>query len=267
MIYINKEKLNNIHLKDDNFYVILDFDETITTSDSLNSWSILENTNFINPDLKKESSKLVEKYYPIELDFTLDDASKSIYLEEWYYKNMDLLYKYQLTNDILVNCVKYSNNKFRNGFKSFLNTLYDKNIPVIILSAGIGNVIVELLKLNNCFYNNIYIISNFIKFDNTMTMLPFNDKIIHTSNKDINLLPINVANKIKDKNYILLFGNLIEDLNMVNKEDLSKTISFGFLEKNVDMNINRYRNSYDVVLTDNSSFDDVEGILSGLKND
>lgn len=260
MVYINEDKLSSINLEDDNYYVVMDFDETITSANSINSWSVLENPNFINPNLKKESSKLVEKYYPIELDYTLDNATKSIYLEEWYYKNMDLFYKYNLTEDILLNCVKHSNNKFRDGFKSFLASLHEKSIPVIILSAGIGNVIIELLKLNNCFYDNIYVISNFIKFDNNK-MLPFNDKIIHSSNKDINVLPIDFANKIKDKTYILLFGNLIEDLNMVNKEDLSKTISFGFLEKNVDESLNRYRNSYDVVLTDNSSFYDVESIL------
>lgn len=265
MIYINEDKLNNIKLTDNNFYVVMDFDETITTADSLNSWSILENPNFINPDLSKEASKLVERYYPIELDYTLDDATKSIYLEEWYYKNMDLLYKFGLTNDILINCVNHSNIKFRSGFKSFLFKLYQKNIPVIILSAGIGNVIIELLKANECLYSNISIISNFIKFDDNK-MLPFNDKIIHTSNKDINVLSVDFANKIKDKNYILLFGNLIEDLNMVNKKDLSKTISFGFLEKNADENINRYRNSYDVVLTDNSSFDVVRDILNDIIN-
>lgn len=260
MIYINEDKFSKIKLTDNNFYVVMDFDETITSPDSLNSWSILENPNFINPNLQKESSKLVEKYYPIELDYTLDDSTKSIYLEEWYYKNMDLLYKFNLTYDILVNCSNHSNTKFRSGFKSFLIKLYQKNIPIIILSAGIGNVITELLKANNCLYNNIHIISNFIKFDDNK-MLPFNDKIIHSSNKDINVLPIDFANRIKDKDYILLFGNLIEDLNMVNKKDLSRTISFGFLEKNVNENIHRYRNSYDVVLTDNSSFDDVQAII------
>lgn len=265
MVYINDDKLNSIELTDNNFYVIMDFDETITTADSLNSWSILENPNFINSDLRKESSKLVEQYYPIELDYTLDDATKSIYLEEWYSKNMNLLYKFSLTNDILINCTNHSNVKFRSGFKSFLVNLYQKNIPVIILSAGIGNVITELLKANKCLYSNIHIISNFIKFDNNK-MLPFNDKIIHTSNKDINVLPNDFANKIKDKSYILLFGNLIEDLNMVNKKDLYRTISFGFLEKNIDENINRYKNSYDVVLTDNSSFDIVRNILNDIIN-
>lgn len=260
MVYINTNKLDNIHLKDDNFYVVLDFDATLTTSDSLGSWSVLENPNFMNPDFKVDSLKLVEKYYPIELDYSLDKDTKAIYMLEWYTKNMNLLYSYGLTYDILINCVKNSNIKLRDGVKDFLTFLYNKNIPVIILSAGIGNVIVEFLKLNNCFYGNIHITSNFIKFEDNL-MLPFNDEMIHTSNKCIDRISFEVTKKIKDKDYILLFGDLIEDLNMVNKEDLSKTISFGFLERNVDKNFEFYKNSFDVVFTDNSSFYDVKDVL------
>lgn len=261
MFYINEDKLKTINLTNKNFFVVMDFDETITTANNKNSWLILENPNFINPNLQKESSKLIEKYYPYELDYSLDNDTKSIYLKEWYYKNMDLFYKFKLTNDILINCIKSANIIFRDGFKSFFYNLYINNIPVVIMSAGIGNVIVEILKYNNCLYDNVCIVSNFIKFKNN-EMLPFNDEIIHSSNKNINLLPSNFLNKIKNKKHILLFGNLIEDLNMVNKEDLNRTISFGFLEKNVDKNMELYKNSYDVVLTDNSSFYDVEKILS-----
>ena len=96
-------------------------------------------------------------------------------------------------------------------------------------------------------------------------MLPFNDKIIHSSNKHIETLPSNFLDKITNLPYILLFGNLIEDLNMINEQDLNKTISFGFLEKNVDVNLSKYKNSFDIVLTDNSSFNDVENILSSIK--
>lgn len=264
MVYVNEEKLNNFYLNDNNFCVVMDFDATITTSSSLGSWSVLENPNFMNPDFKIESGKLVDKYYPIELDYSLDAETKAIYMQEWYSKNMNLFYKYNLTWDILLKCVSNSNVALRNGAKDFLNMLANRDIPVVILSAGIGNVIVEFLKLNNCLYNNIFIVSNFIKFDNGK-MLPFNDEMITTSNKSIDKLPVEIRNKINEKDYILLFGDLIEDLNMVHKEDLSRSISFGFLEKNVDKNFEFYRNSFDVVLTDNSSFNEVKKVLAKNK--
>lgn len=260
MVYIDKNKLSNFSLNKYNFYVVMDFDSTITTSNSLGSWSVLENPNFVNPKLIEESHKLIEKYYPIELDYTLDEKTKSRYMQEWYTKNMNLFYTYGLTNDALLNCVKNSNIKFRSGAENFFNSLFNNNIPVIILSAGIGNIITELLKLHNCFYDNIHIISNFIKFKNN-SILPFSDKIIHTSNKCVNSLPVDFNNKINSKEYILLFGDLIEDLKMVSKKDLNRTLSFGFLEKNVSQNIELYKKYFDVVLTDNSSFHDIQNIL------
>lgn len=246
MVYINEEKLKTFDFSNDNFCVVIDFDRTITTGDSLGSWSILENPNFMNSDFQKASSKLIEKYYPIELDYSLDDKTKFMYMQEWYSKNMDLFYFYGLTYDILLDCVKHADTKFRGGFKNFLNMLFDKNIPVIILSAGIGNVIVELLKLNNCLYDNIHIVSNFIKFENNK-MLPFDAEMIHTSNKSIDRLPIEIRNKITDKDYILLFGDLIEDLNMISKKD--NAITVGFLENDTHQNFDVYKANFDVVLT------------------
>lgn len=256
MVYINEKKLNSINLNNDNFYVVMDFDMTITTPDSDNSWSILENPNFMSPDFKKDSRELFNKYYPYEIDYTLDFETKCTYIDEWYKKNMDLFYEYNLTYDILLNCVKNSNVHFRKNFKTFLDFLYKHNIPLIILSAGIGNVIVEILKLNDCLYDNIHIISNFIEFENNK-MKPFENKMIHSCNKSIRNLPEYFKNNISKKSFILLFGDLIEDLSMVPKEDYNRTLSFGFLDKKIDDNLEFYKKNFDIVLTNNSSYEDV----------
>lgn len=156
---------------------------------------------------------------------------------------------------------KLGNIVLRDGFNDFLSSLHMYNIPIVILSAGIGNVILELFKLNHCLYDNIYIISNFITFENNL-MLPFDSKIIHTCNKSISIIPFSVTQKVNDMDYILLFGDLLQDLNMIDSKDLNRCISFGFLEKNVNKNFELYKNSFDVVLTNNSSFFDVKNILA-----
>ncbi len=261
MVYINYDKLNSINLKNDNFYVVMDFDMTITSSTSPGSWNVLENPKFMNPNFKKDSLKLVDKYYPYELDYSLDMNTKCTFIEEWYTKNMNLFYEYGLTYDVLINCVKDSNVCFREGFKNFFDFLNKNNIPIIILSAGIGNVIFEVLKLNNCLYDNVCIISNFIEFENNK-MKFFDNTIIHSCNKSITKLPNDFKSKIIGKEYILLFGDLIEDLNMVAKDDLYRTLSFGFLEKKIESNLELYKNSFDVVLTNNGSFDDILKIIN-----
>lgn len=262
MFYINNNKLDTVNLTDNNFFVIMDFDRTITTIDSMGSWSVFENPNFVNPKFKEDSNSLIEKYYPYELNYSLNKDVKAKYIHEWYVKNMNLFYEYNLTYTTMLDCVKNSNIKFRDGFNEFISDLYNKNIPAIILSAGIGNVIVELLKLNNCYYDNITIISNFIKFENNK-ILPFTDKMITSSNKSIDFSKIDSS--IFNSKYILLFGDLIEDLQMVPQEYQEKTISFGFLETNIKENFDYYKNAFDIVLTDNSSFNDVKNILDTMK--
>lgn len=263
MVYINEDKLKSINLDSNNFYVVMDFDKTMTTINSDDSWTVIQNPNILDPNLSIESLKLAQKYCPIEMDYSLDPNLKSKYMYDWYTSVMKLYYKYNLTYDKLLECVKCGNLILRNGLKELLLNFNKNNIPVIILSAGIGNVIRESLILNNCFYDNIHIISNFFSFDDNK-LLPFNAPIIHTCNKSMSSLPNNFEKEISDKEYILLFGDFIEDINMVPKSDLYRTLSFGFLEKNVETNLKSYQDAFDVVLTDNASFDDAMDVLKKL---
>ncbi len=260
MIYKNTNKIDLLNLTSNNFYVLMDFDRTITTSNSLGSWSVLENPEFVNEKIKLESKKLIEKYYPYETNYSLDFDTRLNYIEEWYNKNMNILYKYNLTHEALLNCVKYGNLILRDGFLKFIEILHKNNIPVFIISAGIGNVITEFMKLNNCLYENIFITSNFISFENNK-MLPFSNSMIHSLNKTILSLPQEQKDILQKKDFCLLFGDLIDDLYMLPKNGHNNCVSFGFLEANITENFNLYKKSFDFVLTDNSTYFDVINIL------
>lgn len=263
MLYIKEEKLKQISLTSCNYAILIDFDKTMTTMDSDDSWTIIQNPNIMNPDLYTESSKLVDRYYPLEMDYTLSPEEKSSYMYDWYTKELDLYYQYDLTFDKLVSCVKHSNVVLRKGLKDFLYRSYQNKIPVVILSAGIGNVIEQVLTLHGCFYDNISIMSNFFSFEGN-TLLPFHQDIIHTCNKNISLLPDHVKQEINKRDYFLLFGDYIEDIHMVPREDLKRTLSFGFLEKNVKTNFKVYQDAFDIVLTNHSSFDDVSNLINSM---
>lgn len=265
MLYINEEKLNSVFLNKNNFAILMDFDRTITSKDSLGSWSVLENPKFMNEEFKQKSKKLVDTYYPYELDYSISNDVKAKYLNEWYYKNMDLLYEYNLTKSILFDCISDCNVVFHDGCKEFLDYMYRLNVPIIIISAGIGNVIIELLKKYDCFYPNIDVFSNFIQFENDK-MIRFSGNMIHTSNKSLSYLPLNLQKEVLTKDYVLVFGDLIEDLDMAKSIDFNKVLSFGFLEHSIKENLNFYRQAFDVVLTDGASFFEVQKILNNILN-
>lgn len=263
MKYINnRNKLEKIKLTKDNYYVILDFDKTITNKESLDSWMALVDFDIYGEDCKRDIEKLNAKYEPFELDYTIEEKVKEKYMEEWYQKSMDLLYQYKLTNSNLKKALEKDTLNFRKGAKEFLQKLQEDDVPVIILSAGIGNVIEEFLKKQECDTNHIYIISNFISFENNK-MKPFTGPILHSMNKKIEgKLPKDLQEKINLKQYAILAGDIIEDTQMVPKEKLENTITIGFLNDKIKENLVAYQNNYDIVLTEEeASFQEVEKII------
>ena len=262
MIYINnKEKLNKLKLNKENFYVVTDFDRTITESTSNSTWGVMSYLKGVNKEYARKRTELYNYYRPIEIDNTLSEKEKSKQMSIWWNAHINLFFEYELRKDDLERAVAEGSLKFRDGAKDFLKTMYDNNIPVIIISAGIGNVIEEFLKINNDYYCNIDIISNFIKFENGK-IKSFTKNPIHSINKNIIKMDSNIKNKILEKNNILLIGDGISDLKMITKEQEKNAVTVGFLEENIEGNLEIFNKSFDIVISNNGSFKDLMKILN-----
>lgn len=249
MKYINTNKLEKLKINKNNIYLAIDFDKTITAKESEDSWSV--SGSLLGEDFAKEINALYEIYRPIELDYKMHIQNKKRAMEEWYEKCMYLYYKYHLTQEKLKESVWKSNLIFRDGVKEFLQKAYQENIPIIILSAGIGNVIEQFLKETNCYFDNIYIISNFMEFDENGKVKKFdNSKMIHTLNKTMKgKLPENYIEKIKDKTYKILIGDLKEDEKMIEQKEWNTTLKIGILDNETEERLKIYQESFDIVLT------------------
>lgn len=262
--YDNKilNKLNNWH--DDTIHIIADFDRTLTVGTSESSWGILSSGNFVQEEYKKERQKLYEFYRPIEIDETMDFETKNKLMIEWWTAHISLFIKYQLTEDVIIDAVKdIKVLKFREGAIELLKRLKEKNIPLLIISAGIGNIIVEFLKNNNCYFDNIHIISNFIKFENGIAV-GLEDNIIHSLNKNEALLPDNIKHVIENRPNVILLGDQVADTKMVDDE-VKSVVKIGFCEENADENYKYFKKVYDVVCTDNTTFYELSDELNILK--
>lgn len=248
MEYINEEKINKIKLENSNFYVVIDFDKTITSYESEDSWDVTGRAaNNINCD--KEIESLYKKYRPIELDYTISIEEKNTQMQKWYNECMGVYYKYKLNKDLLKKALLESRIKFRKGAKEFLEYLEKNNIPTVVLSAGIGNVIEEFLKFTDCYFKNIIIISNFIDFDENNLMKKFDKPMIHTMNKKLEgNLSKEIESKINKLPYGILFGDLVEDTNMIDRNKADNVIRIGFLNES-HKNFEVYKKFFDIVLT------------------
>lgn len=257
MIYINNEKkLNNLK-ETNNFYVITDFDRTLTTRNSEPSMGIIP--QYIGGECLKKRTEIFEYYRPIELDYKIPEDEKKQIMQEWAEKSFTLLSKY-ITEEIVNKSLENANIYLRNGVKEFFTIMKNKNIPVIVMSSGVGNIVKAFLEKEDCLFNNVEIVSNFFEFINGKTHINF-DYIMATSNKEYKRIPENVRSKTEGKS-ALLFGDLIEDIRMVSVKNMPNTLTFGFLDENIEQNLEKYNKSFDIVLTLGSDFSDVKNILN-----
>lgn len=57
----------------------------------------------------------------------------------------------------------------RDGYKVFFDHLEEQQVPLLIFSAGIGDVLEEVIQQNHVFHPNIHIISNYMDFDQAVS--------------------------------------------------------------------------------------------------
>ncbi len=252
MEYINhKDKLKDIKLDKNNFYVMIDFDRTITEAQSISAWRVLYYSELLGEKFKQ---KYAEIHDQTELSKSESNEAKQKAFEQRFMAYMDLLRDCHFNKDILEKAVEKTDLTLRDGAKEFFRKMYKNNIPVIIISSSIKNVIEEYLKQNHAFYDNIHIYANNLdmngKKENDVTnVTPYNKNEIEFSEE--------LKKNIKDKKYILLLGDIPDDVTMVSKEKLNHTITIGFLEENIESNLEKYNKTFDIVLTNNASFKDV----------
>lgn len=264
MIEYKKDILNkSTNWDDKSIYVITDFDRTLTTAISKSSWSILSASGVLPIGYNIEAKKLYDIYRSYEINESMPFPERNRLMIEWWTKHINLFVKYGLKEkDILEALSDDTILSFRDGALRMLKGFYERNIPVIIMSAGLGNIIkLALKKCNSCF-SNIFIVSNFIKFENGIAV-GMEDEIIHSLNKNEAFIPREVLEVIRNKDNAILIGDQIPDINMVNNKD--KALKIGFCEDSVEDNKKYFDNLFDVVCTDNTTFDNLAEEVMILK--
>lgn len=253
------EKIGRINKE--NFYVVADFDFTITSKNSNTSLSLFSKSGFYPEEYLEERNRNYEYYRPLELNPKISMEEKFKITKEWQQASYELMKKYKVRESDIKKILKTGDALIlRDGAKEFINLLNKNNIPLIISSAGVGNFIIELLKMHECYSNNIYVYSNMLKFKDDVIVDSIKN-IIHSMNKNDISLPTNVFDRIKNKEYGIVIGDQLSDLKMINKLPRKDSLSFGFLESNVSEMEELFYRDFDVVLTKNEGFDKISKIL------
>lgn len=248
--------------------VISDFDMTLTRFAHKGkrvptTHNILNNRLLINEDSTKKMKELLNKYYPIEIDASLSPDEKLPYMVEWWTKVHDLLIQQRIRKDMLAHAVRDSSAMLREGYRAFFDCLAEQSVPLLIFSAGVGDVLEELIRQNHVFHPNVHIISNYMDFDHAGILQAFKGQLIHSYNKrDGALSHATALRELHGRPNVLLLGDSLGDLSMADGVcEAQNVLTVGFLNDKVEERKESYVRSFDIVLIKDETMDVPNAIL------
>lgn len=263
MIKVNQEILDEVQSWSWNdTYVVADFDRTISSSDSITSWGLLSATNKVPKDFIQRENELYDYYRPLEIDSTISLEQKNNLMHNWWNSLLMLLKEFEFSKDKIENLMNYSDLiSLREGAKELFEGLYLENVPIIIISAGLGNTIERFLESKGINYPNVFIVSNFLEYKDGKVKGTAS-KIIHSLNKGEALLTDEQKTAIGPRKHVILLGDQISDINMISEEKRSNAlrIGFGINEENEE----EFSKYYNALCSKDTSFIEVMEILPSL---
>lgn len=251
--------------------VISDFDMTLTRfayngKRCPTCHNILENSQLITEDGKKQLKGLLNTYYPIEIDSTKTIEEKLPLMVEWWTKAHELLVQQAIKKDLLAVAVKESEAMLREGYPLFFNHLHEHSIPLLIFSAGIGDILEEVIRQAGVFYSNVKVFSNYMDFDESGVLKAFKGELIHIYNKrEGALLNTGHFQELRTRPNVVLLGDSLGDLTMADGvQDMENILKIGFLNDKVEERKQSYLDSYDIVLIKDETLEVPNAVLHYL---
>ena len=110
------------------------------------------------------------------------------------------------------------------------------SVPILIFSAGLGDVIDEALKRKNLMRNNVKVIANYMNYDDDGKLTEFAGELIHGLNKSETAISqaASYFQKLHHRPNVILLGDSLGDLQMFNRLEFHGVLlTIGFLNDKV----------------------------------
>lgn len=262
-------------------FFVLDFDRTVTRcfmedgSRASDCHDILASIPKITRDCKQTMEDLMERYYPIEIDAHMTREQKIPHMVEWYRLVNELLASQGLTQADVEKAVRHCKEfRLRSGSEEVFQIAHRLDIPVIVISAGLGNVIEEVLRqcvrkpdgTTGTPWPNVHVLSNTLLWDEAGSFAAFSEPLIHMFNKSLEDAPDEIHDMLEGRHTGVLCGDGPGDLTMADGHDLDCVLKFGFLNERVEERLFRYIGNelWDKVVLSDGSFEPLLEVLRQL---
>ena len=284
----------------DKILVVTDFDYTLFNKYGYNSGKKYDSSYGMynkdvfggnQKDFEDKRKMLHSLYLKYEEDQTIDENIRKEKILEWNTRALGFMLHPNFNRDSVRKMVEIKNSKngidFKKNVVKFYEKLIELNIPIIIVSGGIKEIIIEVLKLLNIKGLDEYIenkrilfVANEFIFDESNKCVDFNKNIIYGFNKS------EYVKKLVDENFpnienVFVLGDLDIDYKSIEKLNLNKdknVIGIGYVYfnpevlKNKDFDyqnntqINEYKKIFDINLLMDEGYDYPLELLNIFQN-
>jgi len=265
-------------------HIVSDFDRTLTKAfihgkKSNTSFAQLREGDYLPIEYQEKANLLFQKYRPIEIDTKLSKEQKTIEMIDWWNAHLSLFVEYGLKSKDIKDVISKWKVIGRPNLKEFFSFLDSNNVPLVIISSGLGNLAEEFLKQESINFEDIYLVSNMLEFDSSGKAIGYNELVITPFNKnEQQIIKTSFFERIKDKKSILLLGDILEDIDMLEGSEYNQTIKIGFLNPRVDLQLEKagtnketfeeelegYKKAFDVVILNDGSLSFVNELLKEI---
>ncbi|KAF8366238.1 hypothetical protein PRIPAC_84067 [Pristionchus pacificus] len=248
----------------DELLVISDFDHTMSRAydeKGERCWTthgVFDNAQEM-ADLAKKCKDLSAHYLPIEFDGNMTIEEKIPHMEAWWRQSHDAIVEKGVQREVLEKLVLNSNIRLRDAADSLMAHLDAARVPLVMFSAGIGDIIsIFLAQRLGAVPSNMHIISNMMTYDDKKVVSGFREPLIHTFNKNgkvISKEEVNFFHEMRKRDNVILMGDSMGDLHMdvgVENHSEADTLKIAFLNQKIHL-LDFYTANYDVVIVDDQS--------------
>lgn len=223
----------------DNTVTVTDFDATVSSLWQ-NSWSVFKEV--LGKDYRELADRLFRLFHKFESHPSLTLERRKSLMERWWKNHLKLFRKAGLTeshlSDRLIEPLT-----IRKG----MEWLFRSELPAVVFSAGIQNVIAGILARDIWPDHSATIISNTLIFGPDGKSLWISTSPIHTLNKtetDIWWF----WNAFRERAHFIIFGDTLSDKDMVTMDEKRRIVSVGFLNSPKKDDRVRFEKTFDIVV-------------------
>jgi 5'-nucleotidase len=249
-------------------HIITDFDRTLTLSQtkgqkiSLSYHPLYE--CFKTEEYKTKIKKLFDHYHPLETSSSLTTSEKCEKMAEWWEKYFELIQEYKIKEEDLLREAKKTGFHFREGMIRFFKKINKEKIPVLVFSAGVTNIIEYYFRQTKVLEESTHIIANKLLFEDGR-MIGYSKPLIYSFNKDERHVKHESYRKqIEKRRNVLLLGDQTSDLTMSDGTEHDCILKIGFLNSNIEENLQEFSEKFDALILNDGNFEFVNKIMDEI---